>query len=82
MERLGVKVPESQKEELEEVAETEGYPNRSELIRELIRNFLNNRELVSKEVVEKIKKREDELKEGKLGIEDLKSHEEFSEELG
>lgn len=77
-----MKVPEAQKEKLEEIAEEEGYPNRSEFLREVIRNEIKKRETIKKEVLEKIEERMERLEEGELSFEDLTSNKELEEELG
>ncbi len=82
MEKVAVKVPEAQKEKLEEIAEEEGYPNRSEFLREVIRNEIKKRETIKKEVLEKIEERMERLEEGELSFEDLTSNKELEEELG
>lgn len=82
MEKVAVKVPDGQKEKLDEIAENEGYPNKSEFLREVIRDEINKREIVKKELIEELEKRKTELENGEIGIDDLISNKELKEELG
>jgi len=81
VERLGVKVPEGQKEKLEEIADEGGYPNRSELVREMIRDLIKQNQM-TEERANKLKEKVRHVKQGEMSVDDLKKHEEFLDELG
>lgn len=82
MERVAFKIPEKQKNQLEQIAENEGYPSRSELFRELVRDFLNKRERLRANFIEEIKNREKEIVNEGLDAEKMASTEEIEDSLG
>jgi Arc/MetJ-type ribon-helix-helix transcriptional regulator len=81
MDTVGVRIPEKQREEMEERAEQRGYPSTSEYIRELIRNDLEEEKL-KEEVAREIKERKRQLEEGEVSVEEMKTMEELAEEEG
>lgn len=78
MDTLAVKIPEDQKKKLGEIAEEEGYPNTSEFVREMIREEINKRKVLRKEFVEEIEKRVEQVENGEISLEDMKTNEELT----
>jgi len=76
---LTVKLPESQKEEIERVAEMRNYNSTSEYVREALRDKVEEDLFLRPEVAEKLRKR---LKKHRDGDAEVVSHEEVLEELG
>ncbi|QGA80077.1 ribbon-helix-helix domain-containing protein [Candidatus Nanohalobium constans] len=77
MDTLAVKVPEGQKRKLGEIAEEEGYPNTSEFVREMIREEINKRKVLRQEFVEEIEERVEQVENGEISLEDMKTNEEL-----
>jgi Arc/MetJ-type ribon-helix-helix transcriptional regulator len=81
MSTLGVRIPEKQKKRLEKKIQSEGYPNVSEYVRELIRNDLKAEKL-DEELAKEILRRKKQIEEGDVELEDMKTMEEIAEEAG
>lgn len=77
MDTLAVKIPEGQKKKLGEIAEEEGYPNTSEFVREMIREEINKRKVLKKGFLEEIEKRVEQVENGDISLEDMKTNEEL-----
>lgn len=77
MDTLAVKVPEEQKSRIGEIAEEEGYPSTSEFVRELIRDEISKREVLKDDFVEEIEDRVEQVENGEIDLEDLKTNKEL-----
>jgi Arc/MetJ-type ribon-helix-helix transcriptional regulator len=59
MERVTLRIPKQQIEEVEQMVETGEYPNRSEAIRSAVRDMLAEQDVSKERPSEKRKRRED-----------------------
>lgn len=82
MDTLAVKIPKDQKKKLGKIAEDGGYPNKSEFVREMIREEIKKRKKVRKKFLQEIKERKKDLEEGKIALEEMKTIDQIAEEQG
>ena len=75
---LIIKLPDSQKKEIDALAERKNYNSTSEYVREALRNKVEEDLVLRPEVAEELRKW---VKEYKKGDVNLVSHEELKEEL-
>lgn len=71
MENINVKVPSSEIEKLDQVVEARGYPSRSELIREAIRDKLDDEMSLKPEVLQRILKARNADEEDLIPLEEV-----------
>ena len=81
MAKIGTRIPEDQDKQIQKVVEDENYSSKSEFVREAIRNELRKRAELKKQVIKELKKRERQVEDGKIEIEDMKTTDEVFEEI-
>lgn len=84
---LTVDVPDGLQKEIDSEVEKGRYQNKSELVRDAIRRLLEERNEVEraeldKEFTEEIKRRMKQVKEGEIGLDDMRTMEEIAEDEG
>jgi Arc/MetJ-type ribon-helix-helix transcriptional regulator len=77
MGRVDTRLPDEEEKLLNEIAESENYQSRSELVREAIRDIINRK--IEREELKEVKRRMKELESGEV---ELKSHEEVMKNAG
>jgi Arc/MetJ-type ribon-helix-helix transcriptional regulator len=77
MGRVDTRLPDEEERLLNEIAESENYQSRSELVREAIRDIINRK--IEREELKEVKRRMKEVESGEV---ELKSHEEVMKNAG